>query len=149
MKYLVVKGDLFQTKDKYVLAHCVGRDMGLGAGVALQFRIDFPDMIKHLNANQPESFPDVVKWTGERTVYNLVTKESSTGKPTRESQEKALIKLKDMMIEANEKHLAIPMIGSFRDGLPWPETEEFIKDLFAETDIEIVVCVLHEPPIRR
>lgn len=149
MEYRVVKGDLFQTVDKYVLAHCVGRDMGLGAGVALQFRLDFPEMIEYLNENRPENYPDVVKWTGERTVYNLVTKELSTGKPTRESQEKALIKLKSKMIESGEKHLAIPMIGSFRDKLNWDETEDFIKDLFADTDIDIVVCVLHEPPLRR
>lgn len=141
MEFIVIEGDLFKTKKKFVLAHCVGRDMALGAGIALQFRQKYPEMIKFLYANKPEKAPDVVKWIGERTVYNLVTKELSSGKPTRDDFESSLIKLKELMIESGETNLAIPLIGAGLDKLEWEKSEPFIKDLFSDTDFLIVVCL--------
>lgn len=142
MEYIEIQGDLFKTKTEFVLAHCIARDIGLGAGIALTFRNKYPEMIRFLNKNRPTGFPSVVKWEGERTVYNLITKERSHWKPKRSSLEQSLVIMKEMMIKSGEKKLAIPLIGSCRDKLDWAPTSKFIKELFADTDITIVVCYL-------
>lgn len=141
MKYAKVKGNLFKVNSRFVLAHCVSRDMALGAGIAKQFRDNFPKMDIDLNANKPERFPVVVRWEGEnRVIYNLVTKERYFNKPTRTSLEKTLIDLKKMMLDHNEKRLAIPLIGAGLDRLSWTPTEKYIKELFSDTEIEVLVC---------
>ena len=44
------------------------------------------------------------------------------------------------MIENGDKYLAIPLIGAGLDRLSWDESRETIKRVFADTDIEILVC---------
>lgn len=144
MRYRKVNGDLFNTRNRFALAHCIGRDLLLGAGIALQFRRKFPDMIKYLNEHKPDNYPSVIEWTGERHVYNLVTKDSSYGKPTREDFEAALYQLKELIVRDNVEALAIPLIGSYRDRLDWNITEQFILKLFSDTDLDIVVCIFPE-----
>ena len=141
MKYTKAKGNLFKANSSFVLAHCVSRDMALGAGIAKQFRDNFPKMNIDLNANKPKRFPVVVRWEGEnRVIYNLVTKERYFNKPTRPSLEKTLIDLKQTMLDHNEKRLAIPLIGAGLDKLSWGLTEKYIKELFSDTEIEVLVC---------
>ena len=36
--------------------------------------------------------------------------------------------------------IAMPKIGSGLDRLNWQDVEQIIKDVFADTDVEILVC---------
>jgi hypothetical protein len=50
--------------------------------------------------------------------------------------------MRDQMLENNEKYLAMPKIACGLDRCKWPDIEKIIIEVFAETDIEILVCVL-------
>ena len=89
------------------------------------------------------SIPDVVYYYSnnrKRGVYNIVTKKYSGGKPTRISFDKSIEILRDKMIENDDKFLAIPLIGGGLDRLSWAENRETLQRVFADTDIEILVC---------
>ena len=40
------------------------------------------------------------------------------------------------------KRLAMPKIGCGLDKLKWEDVSKIIKDVFSDTDIEIIVCYL-------
>ena len=46
------------------------------------------------------------------------------------------------MLQNGESKLALPKIGCSLDRGKWAEVSEIIKDVFKDTDFEIVVCYL-------
>ena len=144
MKYEEIKQDLFKTDKKYALGHCVAQDGGLGAGIAVQFCKLFGNRLRTIIRDANPSIPDVVYYYSnnrKRGVYNIVTKKYSGGKPTRISFDKSIEILRDKMIENDDKFLAIPLIGAGLDRLSWAENRETLQRVFADTDIEILVCI--------
>lgn len=145
MKYTEVRGNLFNAEEHYILAHCIAADARMGAGIATQFVRKYPNMRGYIQSKSP-SVGDVIFYNhyqsgdrGKHHVLNLITKEKSHGKPTRENFNLTITKLKEEMIVRDFYHLAIPLIGSGLDRLSWSVTKEFIMKEFADTDIEIVV----------
>lgn len=143
---IIKKGeaDLFSAPEKFIFAHCIAFDLKLGAGIALEFRKRYPNLIPYLHQNIPNNYPNIIGYcdSSGRYIYNLITKESSYGKPTRNTLNQTLIQLKESMINLNQKYLAIPLLGSGLDRLNWNDTENFIRDIFQDTDIMISICML-------
>lgn len=135
--------NLFDAPERFALAHCIAYDCKLGAGIALQFRKRYPEMIKYLNQNKT-SWPSVVKYCANdnKVIFNIITKERSHYKPTRKDFEEGLVHLKTACEENNITHLAIPLIGAGLDNLEWDESEKYIRKLFANMDIHIAICIL-------
>ena len=52
----------------------------------------------------------------------------------------ALKKMKQICLEYNIKKIAMPVIGCGLDRLNWNDVSEQIKDIFADTNVEILVC---------
>ena len=52
----------------------------------------------------------------------------------------ALEKMKQICLENNIKKIAMPVIGCGLDRLNWNDVSEQIKDVFADMDVEILVC---------
>lgn len=46
------------------------------------------------------------------------------------------------MVQKNKKTLAMPKIGCGLDRCSWKDVEQIIKDVFNDTDIKVIVCVL-------
>ena len=46
------------------------------------------------------------------------------------------------MVQKNKKTLAMPKIGCGLDRCSWEDVEQIIKDVFNDTDIKVIVCVL-------
>lgn len=136
MKYEEIHGDLFTAKDS-VLAHCISADYALAAGIAVLFDKAY-DMKAKLAKTGDHRYPVTLKVDN---AYNLVTKERSFHKPTYLNLAYALKDLKDQMLTAGEKKLAIPKIGCGIDGLDWVVVSYMVKGVFAETDIEVTVYV--------
>lgn len=133
--------DLFNVSDEFVLAHCVGADLLLGAGIAKQFRTHYPNMVGEISLLNDYTWPQILPYEHNNyKIYNLVTKRYSRGKPTREDLNDSLIMLRTNMKFNNEKFLAIPKLGSGLDRLDWNETRKFIEEIFEDTDISIVIC---------
>lgn len=136
--------NLFNAPPDFALAHCVASDFRLGAGIALQFRQRYPKMIEYLNENKFCNWPSIITYKTDENqiIYNLVTKELSHYKPTRESLNQTLIQLKEHCIRDNVTKLAIPLLGAGLDRLLWEETELFIQDIFEDMNIHIAICML-------
>lgn len=145
MIYKEEQRDLFSVSDDYYLAHCISADYALGAGIAVEFNKRF-DMRRKLK----EEFPDY--WDYMQTynvqgecilidrVLNLITKEKYYHKPTYKSMEQALSMMKIVCEANNINKIAMPIIGCGLDRLQWDKVSEIIKEIFNNTEIEILVC---------
>lgn len=135
--------NLLSVPQGYAIAHCISADFALGAGVAKQIddvfgmramlrtKWDFMDF----NTDGPYCAPCL-------NVYNLVTKEKYWHKPTLDSLREALLDMRATAREDGVKKIAMPRIGCGLDRLSWEDVKPMIQEVFADTDIEILVCSL-------
>ena len=136
--------DLFSVPEDYYLAHCISADFGMGKGIVIEFNKRF-DMKRKLQAKYPNFVNDYHhnRWGGmaliEDRVINLITKERYWEKPTYDTMREALFIAK-LRRPADCKKIAMPIIGCGLDRLNWDRVSEIIKDVFKNTDIEILVC---------
>lgn len=145
MEFIEMKKDLFSVDESYALVHCISSDFALGKGIAVKFR----DMgVK----KALEKMYKPLWWSGfgsclvvdvqDRIVFNLVTKEHYYDKPTYQTIRGALLELKVDARNEGVTKLAMPLIGCGLDKLEWSKVSEIIKEIFDDTDIEILICRL-------
>lgn len=141
-----IKGNLFYRKLKpnteyYV--HCISRDYACGAGIAKEFN-------KRYNlTNRLQSLPRE-KCMIVDNVMNLVTKSKYWQKPTYDSLREALeeVNYKIMIFnlhrtpESFVRTLVMPKIGCGLDKLQWKNVKKMLKEVFADTDINVEVYCL-------
>ena len=141
LRYKEIHGDLFSAPERYAFAHCVSADKALGAGIALEFRNRFPNMLKKLEGTMFE----VGKCYGytepnpRRSIINIVTKEHYYDKPTYENFSSALADLKRVVVAHRIKFLAVPLLGCGLDGLDWERVSYILTGTFFDVDVAIVV----------
>lgn len=140
LKLSEVEGDLFSAPENYSLAHCVGADFAMGAGIAVKFRQTF-GKVDELLAQKITSGGVAVLKDKNRFIYYLVTKPASYGSPTYDSLRSSLSQMKIHMKKNNVNKLAIPRIGCGIDGLEWDKVSAELNAVFGDEDIEIVVYV--------
>lgn len=137
--------DLFSVPDDYYLAHCISADFGMGKGIVVEFNKKF-DMKRKLQSKYPDY---INEWHRKRyegdciledKVLNLITKERYFHKPTYNSLTTALAVCCVTCEKNNIKKIAMPIIGCGLDRLQWNKVSEIIKEVFTDTDIEILVC---------
>jgi len=122
-----IKGDLFSNKTDS-LAHCISRDLKMGAGIAKAFNKKWGVAIrKHIQLNPELSKCEcIVVPVRDRLIYNLVTKKIYFQKPTLESMEASLREMFDIANDV-ENVIAMPKIGCGLDRLKWKDVEKLIK----------------------
>lgn len=145
--------DLFSVPDDYYLVHCISDDYALGAGIAVEFNKRFGMRKKLLSAKKFN--PLFVNTKGHcivvDRVLNLVTKKRCWQKPTYETLTRALSDMKRKCLESDNintdvgevgqiKKIAMPLIGCGIDRLQWDKVSEIIKEVFKDTEMEILVC---------
>lgn len=147
MTYKEEVRDLFTVPEEYYLAHCISADFGMGKGIAVQFNKRF-DMKNKLKTNYPDYLD---KYLQHRIggdcillgrVLNLITKERYYHKPSIITMMMALQKMKEICKKEKISKIAMPTIGAGLDRLSWNDVSEQIQRIFADTDIEILVCRL-------
>jgi len=79
---------------------------------------------------------------GGRYIYYLVTKLASTGKPTWNDFERAVIEWSQLCVEHKVTKIAIPKIGCGRDQLDWNKVRNLLNKQFSKHEIEIIVCII-------
>lgn len=140
MKIKIEQRDLFTVGADYHFAHCISNDFALGAGIAVEFNKRY-DMSKRLR----QAYPDGLYGAGcvkiDR-VFNLITKEKYWHKPTHVTIRHALEKMKELCVHNGISKIAMPKIGCGLDRLKWDDVQEIITGVFADTNIEILVCYL-------
>ena len=144
MIYKEEKRDLFTVPEEYYLAHCISADFGMGKGIVVEFNKKF-NMKTILQNKYPNFVNDYhhYKWGGmaliEGRVINLITKERYWHKPTYQTMREAL-NIARLRLPTDCKKIAMPIIGCGLDRLQWDKVSEIIKEVFENTDIEILVC---------
>ncbi|VVC44083.1 Hypothetical protein CINCED_3A004486 [Cinara cedri] len=132
--------DLFNLPDEFSLAHCVAEDLKMGAGIAVEFKRIYGGVGKLFDQNLKVGDVGIIN-RHNRTVFYLITKKKSSGKPTMMSLRRALLTLLDKMKELNLTKLGIPQIGCGLDNLDWSNVSLLIKEIFSGSNIQITVCV--------
>jgi len=134
-------GDLFSSPPSSSLAHCISRDCRLGKGIAKIFRNKF-GRVNEIEACRATVGDIAVLKEGTRYIYNLVTKEKYSGKPTYQTLKQSLEKMKDHAIRKGVREISLPKIGCGLDGLQWPAVKTLIKNVFQSTDIQLTMYLL-------
>lgn len=140
--------DLFSVSDDYYLAHCISADFKLGAGIAVQFdkKYDCRNRLFKLFSESRVPYWDKLqdRFKGmcvfTNPVYNLITKRNYWDKPTLITIKNALSWMKEDCEIRCIKKVSMPMIGCGLDRLKWNDVSKIIKEVFEDTDVEILVC---------
>lgn len=141
MKLTIEKRDLFTVSKDYTLCHCISADFALGAGIAKKFaELGVKGyLIKYYApcewSGKGECLFSAATGWGE---FNLITKEKFWHKPTLLTLKQSLLSLKEHLIGGDK--IAMPKIGCGLDRLNWQDVEQIIIEVFADTDVEILVC---------
>ena len=138
-----VRGDLFSAPSSSSLCHCVSRDFRLGKGIAKLFREKF-GRIDELKSSGARVGQVAVLKEKKRFIYNLVTKEVYSDKPTYETLRRSLEEMKDHALTHGVSSISMPLIGCGLDGLSWPAVRTLIKNVFFREKIAITVYSLDQ-----
>ncbi len=133
-----VSGDIFLNEyGVQAFAHGCNCKGVMGAGIAVRFKRDYPDMFNQYRQRcraKPRQFNigDAFLWKEKNKpfVFNLATQESPGRHATYQAVEKSLT---NMMRQADDEgitSIAIPRIGSGYGGLQWKKVREIIDDVF-------------------
>jgi hypothetical protein len=139
MTFTIEQRDLFTVPQGYYLAHCISGDFALGAGIAKRF-----DEVYNMRFKLFRDFDEGC--VGEATlvdnVFNLVVKEKKYDNVLYVNLESALIDMRDTMEYLNIDKLAMPKICCGREGLDWDLVKKLIKEVFENTNVNILICEL-------
>ena len=148
MIYNIIKDDLFNhacsikdnvfNEEKRIPVHCISADFAMSGGIAVPMAEKF-DLRDSLKFFYDVKSPDCIF---VNNVMNLITKDKVWETPTYASLYKSLEMCKRTCISEDIKYLVMPHIGCGIDGLDWYSVSAFIKEIFNDTDIDILVCDL-------
>lgn len=140
-----IKIDLFEyepTTQNFYYLHCISRDFALGLGIAKSFRNKF-------NLTKEVLTKGIIfnNLSLTSNVFNLITKSKYWQKPTYDSLRNALINVKKTIFALNGNNtkdiqLIMPKIGCGLDKLMWKNVKNIIKEVFDDTELDIVICYL-------
>ena len=138
----ILIGDLFKSPHPDVsLAHCISRDLKMGAGIAKKFRDKF-GRIQELLDQKVNIGEIAILIVESKFIYNLVTKNRYFDKPTYESLRQCLVAMKEHAVKNQVKNIAMPKIGCGLDRLEWNTVSNLIMNVFLDTPINIDVYLL-------
>ncbi|XP_060651270.1 ADP-ribose glycohydrolase OARD1 [Drosophila nasuta] len=133
-----INGDLFSAGAEYSMCHCVAADLRMGKGIAVKFRNKFGQMAALQQQNVKPGGVAILQYQG-RYIYNLITKQSSWGKPTYQLLHSSLSAMREHMLKHNVEKLALPRIGCGLDGLNWTKVKDMLREIFEADAVELVV----------
>jgi len=147
MLLLELDGDIFSSLDS--LVHCVGEDLKMTKGIAVQFKHRFNGL--HSLEQQKKRIGQVAYLkTEDRYIFYLITKQKSCyDLPSIFSLRNCLLELKQLCIELGVHRLSMPKIGSGMDRLDWLQVKGAIKDTFSDTDMVIQVFLMNSWEAKR
>ena len=134
MLFEEIKDDLFKHTNDRIPVHCISQDCRMGAGIAVDMKREYNLSGLEMKVNK---FPDCIYF---HNVLNLVTKKCYWEKPTYQTLEQALIKMREVCETEGITRIVMPRIASGLDALQWPKVRWYIQDVFKDANIDILVC---------
>lgn len=139
---VVIKGNLFTSKAQ-TLVNTVNTVGVMGAGVALEFRLRFPDMyqkyVELCNKKQIEIGKLWIYKTPERWILNFPTKDDWKDESKIEYLEKGLEKFLSTYKEKGITSIAFPVLGSRHGKIPEKKSLEVMKEYLSKCDIPVEI----------
>ena len=131
------------------IGHCVSADAQISKGFAQFLSERIPRLRRtcrraHLLKDQVFPFWDS---SSRRYFYNLVTKEKYSDKPDLQTLATTLQNMQSHATMHGVSTIAIPKIGCGLDQMNWQDVVKLLRDIFAYSDIQIVVYSLDEHAI--
>lgn len=145
MKIVEKKMNLFDTPNRFMLAHCVSADFTLDAGIAKEFerRYHIKSRLDGSKTEIPACMSLVLE--DKRIIHNIVTKKRYFEKPTYMTLNGGIEFLKQNLDVFDPEcllPLAIPKIGCGLDKLEWDKVRIILEENFKDTNRNILVCYL-------
>lgn len=137
------QGSLFDCPPHFSLGHCVGKDLAMGAGIAVAFKERFGHVQKLKSQSKQVGEVATLHHRG-KYIYYLITKEKSWQLPTYNKLKDSLINMKNHCVAKNVQHLALPRIGCGLDQLEWDQVKQMIIETFCDMPIEVHIYTLPE-----
>ena len=128
------------------IGHCISADARMSKGFAdlLSQRIPgLRDTCRRTKLLSGQTFPFWDR-VGNRYIYNLVTKTKFVGKLNLSTLSLTLEEMKSHARLHAISTIAIPQIGCGLDQMNWQEFVKLLRDIFAHSNIRIVVYTLEE-----
>jgi O-acetyl-ADP-ribose deacetylase (regulator of RNase III) len=148
------RGDILK-EDAEALVNSVNCVGVMGRGIALQFKVAFPENFKAYAAacKNKEMQPgrmlvfETAQLTNPRYIINFPTKRHWRGKSRMEDIDAGLKALVDTIQQYNIHSIAIPPLGSGLGGLDWSDVKPNIKSrLQPLTDVRVFLYEPHGAP---
>ncbi|XP_059472805.1 uncharacterized protein LOC132195083 isoform X1 [Neocloeon triangulifer] len=140
-----IDGDLFEDAPADAsLAHCVGADFLMGAGIAVPIKEKYGNVsyLKSLGRRPGQVASLPISEEQLKFVFYLVTKpRSAYCLPRPDDFVSAVRELAQLCSSLGVPTLAMPRIGAGLDRQPWPWVRSVIEEAFAGVDTDVLIFV--------
>jgi O-acetyl-ADP-ribose deacetylase (regulator of RNase III) len=137
------------------IAHCISTDLAMYAGVAKAICESRPHNkppgwgIRGRRLFQDEATMGTLLICrdgegNEKTVINMITSISCRAPSSWTAMKKCIERLREMVEREKIYRLAIPRLGSGRDGLPWEHTRKYLLETFKGCPVAIEIFFLKD-----
>lgn len=145
MKMIEIDLNIMSAPQSYYLAQGIPKDLNFSTGLPALFERMY-GMKEKIEASYVDDYTDNVDIElGEAilvdNVFNLIVKENSYNKPDSDRLLDAIVNMRDQMDAKMIKKLAIPKICCGRNGLEWDDVRSMFEFVFADSDVQILVCI--------
>ena len=144
--YFIEKGDIFNLDAVRGYAHGCNCAGAMGKGIALQFRVKYPEMYKqYVKLCKSRQFipGGVFDYCEDGThIYNLGTQRSWRTKAEPRYIRMSLRKMLELASESQVTSIAMPAIGAGLGGLTWDSVKGIIEEIASEFSIDIVLFIV-------
>jgi O-acetyl-ADP-ribose deacetylase (regulator of RNase III) len=137
------KGDIFQREGLRAYAHGANCAGAMDSGVSVAFKKRWPGMFEEYRKRCADGrfhLGDVFVWTeGDETVYTMAIQEHWKQKAKLPALAMALRRAMELAQAARIERVGLPRIGAGPLGLDWTRVRNIIKEVGAQTTVELVV----------
>lgn len=138
-------GTVFNTPAK-VLVNTVNCFGVMGAGIALEFKLRYPEMYKDyvIKCEQKEvriGRPKLFKYSKDVWIMNFPTKNHWRNPSKMNYIEDGLEYFVQNYRKANIDSIAFPKLGTNNGGLDWTEVKNVMENYLEELDIDVYICL--------
>lgn len=142
MNVTVIAGNIFTSKCQTIVntINCVGV---MGAGIALECRLRYPDMYhKYIGLCENKTIDIGLLWiykSSDRWILNFPTKKHWKFPSRKEYLHAGLKKFLSTYREKGIESIAFPLLGADRGGIPQDESLQIMLSYLEKADIEVEI----------
>ena len=141
--------ELLSVSPEYHLVHCTCQDFTMGGGVHKLLDLKF-DLKANLKKRYPITKAVVDPYIGAALqtdrVFSLVTRRKYSDKAKLSDFREAVEDMRDRCLKQGIRRIAVPRYGGGFDAFGWDTACDILKEVFANTHIEIMVCTVKSKP---